>query len=66
MFPTASCAPPSGATIEGPQADLNLDIKIFLNGTLVSNILLDTSTVATDTIDYVAILSPSTSANGTK
>ena len=35
-------------------ADLNLGIKTFLNGTLVSNIVLDTSAVATDTIDYVA------------
>jgi len=32
----------------------NLGIKTFLNGTLVSNIIVDTSTVATDTIDYVA------------
>jgi Domain of unknown function (DUF5011) len=43
-----------GATITGPQADLNLGIKTFLNCSLVSNILLDTSGVATDTIDYVA------------
>jgi Domain of unknown function (DUF5011) len=43
-----------GATITGPQADLNLGIKTFLNGKLVSKIILDTSQVATDTIDYVA------------
>ena len=43
-----------GASITGPQADLNLGIKTFLNGALVSNIQLDTSTAATDTIDYVA------------
>jgi Domain of unknown function (DUF5011) len=43
-----------GATITGPTADLNLGIKTILNGTLVSNIIIDTSTVATDTIDYVA------------
>jgi hypothetical protein len=42
-----------GATITGPQADLNLGIKTFLNGALVSNIVLDTSAVATDTIHYV-------------
>ncbi|MGA2496088.1 MAG: tail fiber domain-containing protein [Roseiarcus sp.] len=42
-----------GATIIGPQADLNLGIKTFLNGAFVSNIVLDTSAVATDTIDYV-------------
>ena len=38
----------------GPQADLNLGIKTFLNGALVSNIVIDTSAAATDTIDYVA------------
>ena len=43
-----------GATVTGPQGDLNLGIKTFLNGQLVSNIVLDTSAAATDTIDYVA------------
>jgi hypothetical protein len=43
-----------GATIAGPQADLNLGIKTFLNGTLVSDIVLDTGSQATDSIDYVA------------
>ena len=43
-----------GATITAPQVDLNLGIKTFLNGTLVSNIVIDTSQVVTDTIDYVA------------
>jgi hypothetical protein len=43
-----------GPTRAGPQADLNLCIKTFLNGQLVSNIVLATSTEATDTIDYVA------------
>ena len=42
-----------GATITGPQPDLNLGIKTFLNGALVSNIVLDTTAAATDTIDYV-------------
>jgi hypothetical protein len=42
-----------GATITGPSADLNLGIKTFLNGALVSNIVIDTAAVATDTIDYV-------------
>jgi hypothetical protein len=42
------------ATITVPDADRNLGIKIFLNGTLVSNIILDTSDVAADMIDYVA------------
>jgi hypothetical protein len=43
-----------GATITGPQADLNLGIQTFFNGVPVSNIVIDTSAVATDTIDYVA------------
>jgi hypothetical protein len=42
-----------GATITAPVADKNLGIKTFLNGALVSDIVLDTSAVATDTIDYV-------------
>jgi hypothetical protein len=41
-------------TITAPDADKNLGIKTFLNGALVSNIVLDTSVEATDTIDYVA------------
>jgi hypothetical protein len=43
-----------GATITGPQADLNLGITTYLNGTLTSNIVIDTTQAATDTIDYVA------------
>jgi len=43
-----------GATITGPQSDLNLGMKTFLNGAPVSNIMIDTNAVATDTIDYVA------------
>ena len=38
----------------GQAGDTNLGYKTFLNGTLVSNIVVDTSAVATDTIDYVA------------
>jgi hypothetical protein len=37
----------------GQAADTNLGYKTFLNGTLASNIVIDTSQVATDTIDYV-------------
>ena len=47
-----------GATVTdtgpGQAGDANLGYQTFLNGTLVSNILLDTSEPATDTIDYVA------------
>ena len=42
-----------GATAND-SAGNDLGIKYFLNGALVSNIVLDTSKVATDTIDYVA------------
>jgi hypothetical protein len=42
-----------GATITGPQQDLNLGIQTYLNGVLTSPIELDTSAAATDTIDYV-------------
>ena len=34
--------------------DTNLGFKTFLNGTLVSNIAIDTSQIATDTVAYVA------------
>jgi hypothetical protein len=37
-----------------PEQDKNLGIKTYLNGILVSNIVLDTSAATTDTIDYVA------------
>jgi hypothetical protein len=43
-----------GATITGPQADLNLGIVTYLNGTLTAPLTVDTSEPATDTIDYVA------------
>jgi hypothetical protein len=37
----------------GQAGNANLGYKTFLNGALVSNIVIDTSQVATDTIDYV-------------
>jgi hypothetical protein len=43
-----------GATIAGPQQDLNLGVQTYLNGTLTSNIVIDTTQAATDTIDYIA------------
>jgi hypothetical protein len=55
-----------GATITGPQADLNLGVKYFLNGTLASDIVLDTSAVVTDTIDYVATDPTGLSATSTR
>ncbi len=55
-----------GATITGPAADLNLGIKTFLNGALVSNIVVDTAAVATDTIDYVVTDQNGLSATSTR
>jgi hypothetical protein len=43
-----------GATITGPQQDLNLGITTYVNGTEMNPVQIDTSTAATDTIDYVA------------
>ena len=43
-----------GATITGPQQDLDLGISTFVNGVAMSPVQIDTSTAATDTIDYVA------------
>jgi hypothetical protein len=42
-----------GATITGPQADLNLGIQTFVNGAPMNPIVIDTSEAATDTIAYV-------------
>lgn len=46
--------------------DHNLGLKYFLNGTLVSNIVIDTSAVATDTIDYVATDNAGNTATSTR
>jgi len=42
-----------GATITGPQTDINLGITTYVNGIEMSPVQIDTNTVATDTIDYV-------------
>jgi Domain of unknown function (DUF5011) len=42
-----------GAIVTDDQGD-TLDYKTFLDGALVSNIIIDTTQVAADTIDYVA------------
>ena len=59
-----------GATVSdtgpGQAGDTNLGLKTFLNGTLVSNIVLDTSNVATDTIDYVATDTAGLTATSTR
>ena len=43
-----------GATITGPQQDLNLGIQTFVNGSPMNPVQIDTGTEATDTIAYVA------------
>ena len=44
----------------------NLGLKYFLNGRLVSDIVIDTSEAATDTIDYVATDPTGLSATSTR
>jgi hypothetical protein len=46
--------------------DQTLGLKYFLNGALVSNIVIDTSAAATDTIDYVATDSAGNTATSTR
>jgi hypothetical protein len=55
-----------GATITGPQADLNLGIQTYLNGVLESPITLDTSAAATDTIAYVVTDSQGLTSTSTR
>jgi len=43
-----------GATITGPQQDLDLGISTFVNGAPISPVAIDTSAAATDTVEYVA------------
>jgi hypothetical protein len=46
--------------------DQNLGLKYFLNGALVSNIVIDTPATATDTIDYVATDTAGNTATSTR
>jgi hypothetical protein len=59
-----------GATVTdtgpGQAGDSNLGYQTFLNGTLVSNIAIDTSQLATDTIDYVATDTDGLTATSTR
>ncbi len=50
----------------GQAGDTNLDLKYFLSGTLVSNVVLDTSRIATDTFVYVATDSARSTAASTR
>jgi len=64
-----SCAD-LGATVSdtgrGQAGNTNLGYQTFLNGTLVSNIVIDTSEPATDTIDYVATDTAGLTATSTR
>jgi hypothetical protein len=55
-----------GATITGPEQDLNLGITTYVNGVQMSPIQIDTSSAATDTIDYVATDSFGNTATSTR
>ena len=57
--------PPTLAIVHDNQGH-DLGYKTFLDGTLVNNILIDTSQVATDTIDYVATDTWGNTATGTR
>jgi hypothetical protein len=55
-----------GATITAPLADLNLGITTYVNGAPMNPVQIDTSTAATDTIDYVATDSTGLSSTSTR
>jgi len=42
-----------GATISGPQQDLNLGIHLYIDGSATDAVAIDTTTPATHSIDYV-------------
>src|SRR5665811_927147 len=54
-----------GATAKDTQGH-DLDVRYFLNGALVSNIVIDTTATATDTIDYVATDQAGNTATSTR
>jgi hypothetical protein len=54
-----------GATVTD-NVDKNLGLKYFLNGALVSDIVIDTSAAATDTIDYIATDTAGNTATSTR
>jgi len=55
-----------GASITGPQADLNLGITTYVNGSEMNPVQIDTSAAATDTIGYVATDQNGLSATSTR
>ena len=55
-----------GATITGPQADLNLGITTYVNGAQMSPVEIDTTQAATDTIQYVVTDSAGLTSTSTR
>jgi Domain of unknown function (DUF5011) len=55
-----------GATITGPQQDLNLGMLTYLNGSKTDTIQLDTSTTSTSAVDYVVTDQFGTTATATR
>jgi hypothetical protein len=55
-----------GATITDPQADLNLGITTYVNGTQMNPVQINTSTAATDTVAYVVTDSAGLSSTSTR
>jgi hypothetical protein len=55
-----------GATITGPQQDLNLGIHLYIDGAPMDAVQLDTSTAGTHKIDYVATDAAGLAATSTR
>jgi len=55
-----------GATITGPQADLNLGITTYVNGSEMNPVQIDTTTAATGTIAYVVTDNTGLTATSTR
>jgi hypothetical protein len=55
-----------GATITGPQADLNLGVATYVNGAPMNPVQIDTIAAATDTIDYVVTDSQGLTSTSTR
>jgi len=55
-----------GATITGPQQDLNLGITTYVNGAPMNPVQIDTTHAATDTIDYVVTDSAGLTSTSTR
>jgi len=63
---TSHFAMPISTIFIPDNVDQNLGLKYFLNGALASNIVIDTSAAATDTIEYVATDNAGNTARSTR